>query len=146
MSKNTPLSHRKASLLAGLKKQQSLTSLAHSNEIQKACATRGFDWPTVAPVFDKVDEELAEVKEAIDNPNKTQKDVQEELGDLLFACVNLCRHLQIDPDAALQSANQKFIKRFEALEHLAESANTPIIECDLEQLEAFWHQVKNNQA
>jgi len=146
MSKNTQLSHRKASVLAGLKTQRSLTSLAHSNEIQKACATVGFDWPTLAPVFDKVDEEIEEVKEAIDNPNKNQNDVQEELGDLLFACVNLCRHLQIEPDAALQLANQKFIKRFEAVEHLAANANKSLIECDIEQLEGFWGQAKDSDA
>ena len=118
--------------------------LYKANTIQQKCATVGFDWPDASPVFDKVMEELEEVKEAIANPNKNKDDVEEELGDLLFACVNLCRHLQVSPDEAISFANQKFVKRFQQIESILQAQGKHAEDQSLDILEALWQSVKRN--
>ena len=120
------------------------SQLNKANEIQRQCASVGFDWPNAEPVFDKVIEELQEVKEAISNSTKNKEDVEEELGDLLFACVNLCRHLQISPDNAIYLANQKFIKRFQQIELILQSDGEKTEEQSLERLEELWKVVKSS--
>lgn len=116
--------------------------LHNSSLIQEKCAKVGFDWPDASPVFDKVTEELAEIKEAIANPNKSAQHVQDELGDLLFACVNLCRHLKVVPEEALAQANQKFINRFQLVEIMLKDADKAFEDTNLQELEAYWQQVK----
>lgn len=124
-------------------KVQVNSPLFKANAIQQKCALVGFDWPNEQPVLDKVLEELDEVKEAIVNPSKDKTDIEEELGDLLFACVNLCRHLQVSPDKAIHLANQKFIKRFQQIELILHAQGKETKEQSLENLEALWMLVKS---
>lgn len=105
-----------------------------SNKLQKAAARVGFDWPEAAPVCDKVLEELQEVQAATD-----PGDIEEELGDLLFACVNLARHKQVDVGVALRRANRKFETRFRAMEALG---GDDFPSMDLDAKEALWQVVK----
>lgn len=116
--------------------------LAESAQIQAKCAQVGFDWPSAEPVFEKVEEELAEIKEALANPKKSHKDVVEEVGDLLFASVNLCRHLNVDPDTAISQAKQKFVDRFQLVETLISNTDKDISELSLPELEAYWLEAK----
>ncbi len=112
--------------------------------LQTACAHVGFDWSDFKPVMSKVTEELAEVNEAIENPNKTSIDIEEEIGDLLFACVNLARHLNLDPVQSLYKANCKFKARFEEIEKLLIEQNASLVDTNAEQFEQLWQQAKHN--
>jgi ATP diphosphatase len=131
-----------SSILQNVDDDNSLTLLNTSYVIQEKCAKVGFDWPNAAPVFDKVAEELDEVKEALDNPEKCQQHVQDELGDLLFACINLCRHLQVKPEDALAQANQKFINRFKQVESMLNDENSTLDAKNLSELEEYWQRAK----
>ncbi|MDA7760449.1 hypothetical protein N8909_00205 [bacterium] len=81
---------------------------------KKRAANYNFDWPNTEGVIDKVKEELAELQQEVDSGDKTRQ--EEELGDLMFACVNLARHLSIDPERALAKTNNKFKRRFESMD------------------------------
>ena len=114
-----------------------LPSILKAAKLQKRAASVGFDWIDAEPVYAKVDEEIQEVKEATD-----QDHIEEEIGDLLFAVVNLARHKQVNPEAALQRANDKFKSRFQHIERsLSEQGKHPT-DCNLEELEALWLQAK----
>jgi len=116
-------------------------SLNFAVELQVLAAQVGFDWPNINSVVDKINEELLEVLAEIDTPDSKAR-LKDEMGDLLFACTNLARHLNVDPEQALQSGNQKFYDRFTKLEHLASASGRNISDHSLEQLEQLWHQVK----
>lgn len=124
--------HSDRSALAGI--AAGIPEWQRAHKLQKAAARVGFDWPEVTQVADKVSEELDEVLAASD-----PADVEEELGDLLFACVNLARHKDVDVGAALRRANRKFESRFRAMEVL-EGEGFPALE--LEAKEALWQAVK----
>ena len=117
-----------------------LPELKRANKIQSRVAKHGFDWPDVSQVWQKLEEESLEIKQAVEAGD--QQHIEEELGDLLFVCVNLARHYQVDADTALRKANNKFCRRFKYLESLAEK---PISDYSLEQLEAFWQASKNTE-
>ncbi|GLX81404.1 nucleoside triphosphate pyrophosphohydrolase [Thalassotalea eurytherma] len=125
------------SILADIPK--SLPALSQANKIQKRCAHVGFDWHNIDDVFAKVEEEVAEVKAELKTGGEP---LNQELGDLMFAVVNLCRHAKQDPESLLRAANQKFSKRFEQVEHLAQQKDAQVQDFNLEELEAFWQQVK----
>ncbi len=115
-----------------------LPALKHAAKLGKRAARVGFDWPDVTGVVDKVHEELGELKDAGDDPAARHH----ELGDLLFAVVNLSRHVRVDPEQALSDANRRFEARFRRLERrLAEQGRAPA-DCDLEELEAAWQAAK----
>ncbi len=123
---------------------QSDSSLTEAVEVQQKAATVGFDWDQLDPVFEKLFEEIEELKEALEQsaPNKNFAHIEEELGDVLFVCTNIARHLKIDPEIALKKANEKFRKRFSYLEQRAEELNKALTEFSLEQMEVWWQESK----
>ena len=114
-----------------------LPSVLKAAKLQKRAASVGFDWTEAEPVYAKVDEEIQEVKEATD-----QDHIEEEIGDLLFAVVNLARHKQVNPEAALQRANEKFKSRFQTIEQRLSEQGKNATDCNLDELEALWQQAK----
>jgi len=122
---------------------QSLPALSKANKIQKKCAKVGFDWTELPPVSDKVREEIDEVIAEVDSSNSDK--LEEELGDLLFATVNLVRHLGKDPEVALTKANQKFSRRFQSLEQIASDENKHLEQLSLAELDAIWDRVKQQE-
>ncbi|NVK22094.1 MAG: nucleoside triphosphate pyrophosphohydrolase [Kangiellaceae bacterium] len=117
-------------------------SLSIAQKIQKRVGRHGFDWPDVNGVIAKIEEEVAELKQAIDNQDKAN--MEEELGDLLFAVVNLSRHLEFDAESALRKANRKFELRFRELERILSERNKSLSDSSLEQLESAWQQAKQH--
>lgn len=120
-----------------------LPALSRAAKLQKRAAHVGFDWPGPLPVLDKVREELDEVLEAMaDNDAAALAD---EVGDLLFATVNLARHLKLDPETALRGANAKFERRFRFIEQALRDMGRPIEDCTLEDLDALWGEAKRQE-
>ena len=120
-----------------------LPALTRAHKLQAKAARVGFDWPSLAPVFDKAREELAELEQAIAAaPRKDDPAIAEELGDLLFVLANVARHLGVDPEAALRLTNDKFTRRFGAIEAaLAAQGRTPD-QSNLEEMDALWNAAK----
>ncbi len=118
-----------------------LPALSRSIKLQKRAARVGFDWDSLAPVADKIGEELEEVLDAVQGGEPGER-VQEELGDLLFAVTNLARHLKVDPEQALRLANQKFERRFNRVEQRCQEEALTVSEAGLARLEAFWQEIK----
>ena len=129
------------SLLEGAGK--GLPNLLKAYELQKEAAKVGFDWKTVAPILDKVKEEMDELSAEIQESGK-QEDIELEYGDLLFALVNFARHYDINPDQALFKANQKFMRRFAYIEERASENGKAVSSYSLEQLDAYWDEAKKN--
>jgi MazG family protein len=120
-----------------------LPALVRAVKLQKRAARVGFDWPDMAPVFDKAEEEFGELKDAIQAGD--QAHMEEEFGDLLFVMANLSRHLKIDPEAALRGANEKFRRRFQAIERALEADGKPIEDASLEEMDALWDAAKRDE-
>jgi ATP diphosphatase len=120
-----------------------LPGLTRAVKLQDKAARVGFDWPSLAPVFAKLKEELAELEAVL--AGRQQAKIAEEFGDLLFVIANVGRHLRIDPEAALRSANAKFIRRFRHIEaRLAAMGKTPD-RSDLEEMDALWDEAKAHE-
>lgn len=117
-----------------------LPTLQRAEKIQAAAARVGFDWPEAESVFDKIQEELAEIHEA---RAESQERISEEVGDLLFACVNLARHLGVDADMSLRKACHKFDGRFRKMEALATTNDRAFEQLTLEEMENYWQQIKS---
>ena len=130
-----------ASALDGVAK--ALPALLRAEKLQKRAARTGFDWATPEPIFDKLDEEVAELKSAMASGDDAH--VHEELGDLLFVCANLARRLGVDPEAALRDANNKFDRRFRAMERKADADGQAFETLDLEAQETYWQAVKSDE-
>ncbi len=124
-----------------------MTALTRAVKLQTKAANVGFDWPDIAPVFAKVREEIAELEVEVTCQPESSREmagtpIEEEFGDLLFVMANLARHLRLDPEAALRRANDKFRRRFGAIEaELARRGRTPN-ESTLEEMDAIWNQVR----
>ncbi len=121
---------------------QSLPPLGMANEIQKKIRKVGFDWPDKQGVIDKVCEELDEVIEADTALDRNQDEVEMEVGDLLFAVVNLARYLKISPSVALHRSNMKMKRRFNALSKICKERGIPLDTDHFEQMDSIWDEVK----
>ncbi|ABY97165.1 TPA: nucleoside triphosphate pyrophosphohydrolase [Pseudomonas putida] len=120
-----------------------LPALSRAAKLQKRAATVGFDWPAALPVLDKVREELDEVLQAMADGDADA--LEDEVGDLLFAAVNLARHLKHDPENALRRANRKFERRFRFIEQALRDSGRPIEDCNLDELDALWGEAKRQE-
>jgi MazG family protein len=127
------------SLLKGVPK--SLPSLLRAHEIGTRVAAVGFDWPEATDVVEKIEEEVAELRRAVQGEGRDR--AEEEMGDLLFSIANLARKLGIESESALRKANEKFSARFEALEHTFEARGQSIHDATLEEMEVEWKVVKS---
>lgn len=119
-------------------------SLSYAYHLQRKAAKVGFDWPDVTGALPKIAEETAELIAALDGGDR--RDIDAELGDLLFAVVNVARHLDIEPEAALRQATHKFRRRFEGVERLASERGIVMKSADLATLDALWDDVKHSEA
>jgi XTP/dITP diphosphohydrolase len=128
----------KKTVLGGV--PRSLPSVIKALRIQEKAAQVGFDWEHIDQVWDKVEEEKQELNEAVNS--KDQKHTEEEFGDLMFALINYARFLKIDPETALESANRKFMHRFNALEERVNNRGLSFSEMNLAQMDAIWDEVK----
>ncbi|MDT8281529.1 MAG: nucleoside triphosphate pyrophosphohydrolase [Gammaproteobacteria bacterium] len=118
-----------------------MPALRWSEKLQKRAAHHGFDWDNVGPVFDKLDEEIGELKAEI-LVTENQRKIADEMGDILFASVNISRHLGVDPEQALRDSNRKFILRFNIVEQLLAEDGKQMEECSVAELEAYWQKAK----
>nr|WP_086940250.1 nucleoside triphosphate pyrophosphohydrolase [Thaumasiovibrio occultus] len=119
-----------------------LPALMRADKLQKRCSRHGFDWDTLGPVVDKVQEEIEEVMVEVTQIVPDETRVEEEIGDLLFAVANLARHVNVKPEMALIKANRKFERRFRQVEKNVLEQGKRLEECDLDTLEAAWQTVK----
>jgi len=141
-----------------------MPALMYAQKLQKACAKVGFDWPDAAPVIDKVREEVEEIQQELDFKQRAQgalntgvaplnsgvpdnqQAIEEEIGDALFAMVNLARHCKVDADTALRNASNKFANRFKGVERLAAEQGDKLDALTLDEMEALWQQVKQSSS
>ncbi|PLR91901.1 nucleoside triphosphate pyrophosphohydrolase [Bacillus sp. T33-2] len=137
--KNQEKGQESASLLKGVGK--GLPSLLKAYKLQKEAAKVGFDWEDIAPIWDKVMEEIDEFSHEMNDAGEFSN-LQLEYGDLLFALVNVARHFEIDPEEALFQANEKFIRRFAFVEKMVQESGTDFDGHSLEQLDSYWDEAK----
>jgi len=121
-----------------------LPPLDRACKLQKKAAKLGFDWPDVEGVIAKIREELDETQEAVRESAKTsdREKTEEELGDLLFSVVNLCRHLKVEPSVALRRTNSKFVKRFKHVEKRMRETGQEMRRENLEVMDRYWGEAK----
>jgi MazG family protein len=129
------------SLLAGV--PSSLPALLAAYRLTQKAAGVGFDWPDAQAVLDKVDEETAELRQALAEGDAEA--VREEIGDLLFTIANLARKLDVDPEAALSGTNLKFRRRFEQVERGLAEKGKSAAEATLEEMDALWEEAKGRK-
>ncbi len=127
-----------ASIMDGL--PQAAPALLHAQNAQKKAARVGFDWDDAAPVFEKLDEEVAELREALAAGQR--REVEEELGDLLFTVVNLARKLKVDGETALAGSTRKFVTRFRAIEAEIAAQGRKIEDASPEEMNELWERHK----
>jgi tetrapyrrole methylase family protein/MazG family protein len=118
-----------------------LPSLLYATKVQKKAASVGFDWDDVRGALPKIAEELSELEAVLDDGDEARA----ELGDLLFAVVNVARHLGVDPETALRAATAKFRTRFDAVEELAKARSIDLTAADIPALDALWDEVKESE-
>jgi XTP/dITP diphosphohydrolase len=129
------LKEGRTSILGGVPK--SLPALIKAHRIQDKAAHIGFQWDTIDGVWDKLNEELGELNQALET--KVSEDIEEEIGDVLFSIINLARYAKVDPELALQRTNQKFIQRFQYIE---EQTTKPLSDMTIEEMDALWNEAK----
>lgn len=133
------LKEGKKSVLAGVPK--SLPALPKAQRIQDKAKQVGFDWEKPEQVWEKVQEEIQELQVSV-TQNISKSDIESELGDVLFSIVNYARFLNIDPEAALEKTNKKFIHRFQYLETKAQENNKQLSEMTLAEMDIWWNEAK----
>ena len=142
-------SKRQDSLLDGVSSKA--PALIEAHQLSTKAARVGFDWEKLEDIFAKLEEELGELRAAIQSHKSTNTEadhtrVREELGDLLFAATNIARHLQVEPEAALKLTNRKFRRRFGFIESKLQQRNQTFEATSLDELEALWQEAKNEKA
>lgn len=140
---NIKLKEGKTSVLSGV--PRSLPSMVQAMRIQDKVKQVGFDWEHKEQVWDKVIEELNELKEAVaihETSGSAGDQIEEELGDLFFSIINYARFLKMDPDQALARTNKKFMNRFVAMENVVKSRGKQLIDLSLSEMDAIWNEVK----
>lgn len=125
------------SVLGGVPK--SAPSMIKAYRIQEKANGVGFDWHNEAEVWDKVQEEMVELKQEVDNQSDK---VEDELGDVLFALINYARFVKVNPDDALEKSNRKFIRRFQYIEDKAKENGRKLVDMTLEEMESYWQEAK----
>ena len=135
---NLKLKEGKTSVLQGVPK--SLPALVKASRIQEKVAGVGFDWEHPEQVWEKVEEELGELKLEVENKN--QDAIEDEFGDVLFSLINYARFLDINPENALERTNKKFIKRFQYLETKAKTLQKSLSEMTLAEMDVYWDEAK----
>jgi XTP/dITP diphosphohydrolase len=133
------LKEGKSSVLEGVPK--SLPAMVKANRIQDKVAGVGFDWEHPEQVFEKVEEELAELKAEIAKGNSDA--IESEFGDVLFSMINYARFLKVNPENALERTNKKFIKRFQYLESKAKDLDKSLKDMTLSEMDVFWEKAKS---
>ena len=118
-----------------------LPNLIRAQKLQKKAAKEGFDWEQINDVFDKLDEEIKEFKEAVLKKNNT--DIQSEIGDIIFVITNIAKFYKVDAEEALRSTNNKFIKRFQYIEQKIKAKGKTLKDSPLEEMERYWQEAKN---
>lgn len=118
--------------------------LRRAQKIQSVVARKGFDWEDPFKVMDKLQEELGELQQEVQNAAPVEK-IADELGDLMFCCVNLARHYKLDAEMVMTKVNQKFERRFRTLEHALRQQGITLDDATLEQMEAGWQTAKANE-
>ena len=136
---NLKLKEGKTSVLQGV--PNSLPALVKASRIQEKVAGVGFDWEHSDQVWEKVEEEIGELKEEIKNLN--QDAIEDEFGDVLFSLINYARFLNINPDNALERTNKKFVKRFKYLEKKAKGLQKSLSDMTLAEMDVYWEEAKN---
>jgi ATP diphosphatase len=121
---------------------RALPALLRAEKIQKRAARVGFDWKTIGPVIDKIEEELAELRSELSAGKIDRARTTDELGDVLFAVANLARHCKVDPEAALRSTNDKFERRFRYIERRLRDQGRKPADASLHEMEALWQEAK----
>ncbi len=135
---NLKLKEGKKSVLEGVPK--SLPAMVKANRIQDKVAGVGFDWEEPHQVFDKVKEELSELSSEIEKG--TQKNIENEFGDVLFSLINYARFINVDPESALERTNKKFVKRFQFLEEAAKKEHKSLADMTLSEMDVYWEKSK----
>ena len=140
IKKQEKISTLRKSALDGVPKH--LPGLLRAQKLQKKAAKHGFDWDEITDVFDKLDEEIAEFKEAV--LSGKDDDIEAELGDILFVLVNISKFKKVDAEEALRTTNNKFIQRFQYIEEQVAKRGKELKDTPLAELEQYWQQAKNN--
>ncbi len=122
-----------------------LPAMMRAEKLQRRAAGVGFDWPDISGVFAKIREELDEVTVELEQAAPLER-VQDEIGDLLFACVNLARHAGVDAESALRGTNSKFERRFRSIEQALVATGRTLEQSSLEEMEALWVRAKEEES
>lgn len=133
---------KKKKVLSGV--PRSLPAMVKAYRIQEKARGVGFDWEEPHQVWDKVQEELQELKSEVD-ADASHKKIEEEYGDLLFALINFARFIDVNPENALERTNKKFISRFEYLEEQTNKADKDMQKMSLEEMDVFWNEAKKKE-
>ncbi|MBT3513729.1 MAG: nucleoside triphosphate pyrophosphohydrolase [Nitrospina sp.] len=139
IKKNEKGQANKKSILDNIPKN--LPSLIRAQKIQKKATKEGFDWDQINDVFEKLDEEVIEFKEAV--LQKKNVDIKNEIGDIIFVITNIAKFYKVDAEEALRSTNNKFIKRFQYIEKKIQEKGKVLKDCPLEEMEFYWQEAKN---
>lgn len=136
--KNEERKAENKSVLSGV--PQALPALLKGSRLTEKAARVGFDWRRTEDVFHKVEEEIGELRQAVDRGDKAE--MQSELGDLLFTIANVARKLDVNPEEALQSTNRKFMRRFESMERTVRGQGKNLDQLSLEEMDKLWDEAK----